>query len=228
MTVRALIWDFDGTILDTETPEFLGWCGIFERHGTRLDPAAWGVGVGTWDAFDPFAHLQSLCGRQLDRASLEAELRAGVLAAIELERPLPGVVELLEEARAAGLSLAVASSSGREWVTRWLERHGLLGAFSCLRTRDDVRKVKPDPELYLAALDCLGLPAADCAAIEDSPNGMRSALAAGLRVVGVPNAVTRDLARPEGVVLVRSLAGVGLADLLERLEARARHDLGDS
>lgn len=219
MAVRALVFDFDGTILDTETPEFLGWCGIYERHGVSLEPAAWGAGVGTWDAFDPVAHLEGRCGARLDGAALRAEHRAGVLAAIELERPLPGVVELLEEARAAGLGLAVASSSDRAWVTRWLERHGLLGAFSCLSTRDDVVRVKPDPELYLRALECLGLPAGDCAAVEDSPNGMRAALTAGLRVVAVPNPVTRDLPRPDGVVLVPTLAGVSLAGLTARLEA---------
>jgi len=218
MTIRALVFDFDGTILDTETPEFSSWRDLYTRFGATLEPAVWGVGVGTWDAFDPHAHLEGLTGRALDRAELTLEHRARVLGLIEAEVPLPGVVALLEEARTAGLRLAVASSSERAWVSGWLERHDLAGNFECLRTRDDVTRVKPDPELFLAAAECLGLPPAECVAFEDSPNGMKAALAAGMRVVAVPNAVTRDLAMPEGVLLVSSLAEQPLALLLERLE----------
>lgn len=186
--LRALIFDFDGTLLDTETHEFRRWQALYARHGRELELADWQQGVGTWGAFDPWAGL----GLAEDvRGPLSAELHAAILADIEASDLRPGVRGLLREARTAGLRLAVASSSDGAWVRRWLAQHALLDVFEVLATRDDVASVKPDPELYALALARLGLRPEDALAVEDSFHGATAAHRAGLRVVVVPNDVTR-------------------------------------
>ena len=185
--LRALIFDFDGTLLDTETHEFRRWQALYAEHGRELALSAWQQGVGTWGAFDPWAELGV---DEAARAPLYERLHAGVLSDIEADDLRPGVRDLLEEARRAGLRLAVASSSGRDWIARWLARHGLENTFEVLVTRDDVARVKPDPELYALALARLRLSAGEALAIEDSFHGATAAHVAGLKVVVVPNQVT--------------------------------------
>lgn len=187
--LRALIFDFDGTILDTETREFWHWQSLYREHGRELALADWQRGVGTWNAFDPWAGLPETV--QADRARVHAGLHRRILADIAEQDLRPGVRAVLEGARAAGLRLALATSSDRAWVTRWMEQHRLLSLFEVLATQDDVRRVKPDPELYSLAVSRLGLRPEECAAVEDSLNGATAAVAAGVRVVVVPNDVTR-------------------------------------
>lgn len=204
--IAALIFDFDGTILDTETPEYEVWRTTFERHGARLDLHDWGRGVGTWDAFDPHTHLETLTGQRFDRHDLHQRVRTNVLDMIHTADPIPGALEVLSFARARGLRLAVASSSDRAWVEGHLSRLGLLAFFESLSTRYDVERVKPDPALYQHALARLGLEADQAIAIEDSPNGAKAALAAGLRTIAVPNPVTDRLEFPSGVFRVAQLS----------------------
>jgi HAD superfamily hydrolase (TIGR01509 family) len=184
----ALIFDFDGTILDTETHEFRHWAQLYAAHGLTLQLSDWQVGIGTWGAFDPWAGLpEHVLAR---RDAVQAQLRQDILAAVEASDLRPGVAPLLRGARQRGLRLALATSSDREWVTRWLARHDLLDLFETLCTRDDVRRVKPDPELYALACQRLGLRPEQCLAVEDSLNGATAAVAAGCRVTVVPNEVT--------------------------------------
>jgi HAD superfamily hydrolase (TIGR01509 family) len=130
---------------------------------------------------------------------------------------LPGVVEHLDAARAAGLKVGVASSSSRDWVMGHLVRLGILDRFDCLRCRDDVANVKPEPDLYVAVLECLGVAASEAIAIEDSPNGVLAAKRAGLRCVAIPNSITARLDLGQADVVLGSLAEVTLAELLRRV-----------
>ncbi len=133
---------------------------------------------------------------------------------------LPGVEALLLDARRLGLGRACASSSSSGWVEGWLGRHGILGLFDAVVTRDHVTRVKPDPELFLLAAARLQVPAEACVVFEDSANGMRAALAAGMRCVAVPNALTRQIERPAVDLVVSSLAERPLSALLEALATR--------
>ncbi len=187
-TLQALIFDFDGTILDTETREFRRWEALYFSHGRQLALSDWQQGIGTWDAFDPWAGLPD--DVQERREEVHEELHRQILSDIEAEDLRPGVRGVLEEARSAGLRLALATSSDRAWVTRWLRQHNLLDFFEVMSTRDDVARVKPDPELYALAARRLNLPPTACLAIEDSFNGASAAVAAGVGVVVVPNEVT--------------------------------------
>jgi beta-phosphoglucomutase-like phosphatase (HAD superfamily) len=130
---------------------------------------------------------------------------------------LPGVADLLRDARSLGLGRAVASSSSCGWVDGWLRRHGVRDLLDVVVARDDVQRVKPDPELFLLAATRLGVPPEACVVFEDSPNGMRAALAAGMRCVAVPNALTAPLPRPEVDLVIDSLAERPLAAILRSL-----------
>ncbi|WP_425146768.1 HAD family hydrolase [Deinococcus sp.] len=209
--IRALVFDFDGTILDTETLEFRRWEALYTQHGRRLALSDWQQGIGTWGAFDPWAGLPEAV--RAERERVQTELHGLIHADISGAELRPGVRELLEQARQAGLRLGLCTSSAHDWIDPWLAQHGLTGLFEAEATRDDVNKVKPDPELYLLACQRLGLPPAECLAIEDSYNGASAAAAAGLRVLVVPNEVTLSQPFRSDWARLESFAG-GLEALL--------------
>jgi HAD superfamily hydrolase (TIGR01509 family) len=215
--MRLVVFDFDGLILDTEVPVYDAWQAIYAEHGHSLVFEKWAQCIGTHDVFDPAEELATLCGRDLDCAALTERHRTDCDALIAHETVRPGVREYLEEARRLGVRLGVASSSSRKWVEGHLTRLGLREHFEVVRCRDDVTVVKPDPALYLAVLQATGVPAREAFAIEDSPNGVRAAKAAGMRCVAVPNALTARLDLAHADLTLRSLAELPLPDLLARL-----------
>jgi HAD superfamily hydrolase (TIGR01509 family) len=208
--IAAVVLDFDGLIVDTETPIFEAWL---------LDE--WQHTLGTQGGFDPLEHLDALLGGALDREAVLAEVKEATARGCDGQPLLPGVEALLLEAKALGLGRAVASSSSCAWVEGWLKRHGIRDLLDVVVARDDVRRVKPDPDLFLLAASRLGVSPADCVVFEDSPNGMRAALAAGMRCVAVPNALTRPLERPEVNLVLGSLEERPLGAILEALAAPA-------
>ncbi|MEV0355331.1 HAD-IA family hydrolase [Nocardia sp. NPDC050697] len=216
MVLRAVIFDFDGLILDTETPAYTSWQETYTGLGAALDRALWAANIGThgWDAV---RHLEELVGHPVDRAALRAARLARHHALIADEVVRPGVVGWLDEAKALGLAVGLASSSGREWVGQHLERLGLLERFAVLATGDRVPRPKPDPAVYRLALDSLDIDPADAIAVEDSANGVAAAKAAGLRAVAVPNAMTAELDFSRADLVLRSLTDAGIAEVAERL-----------
>ncbi|WP_424950153.1 HAD family hydrolase [Deinococcus sp.] len=215
-SIRALVFDFDGTILDTETPEFRRWEALYARHGRTLALADWQRGVGTWDAFDPWLGLPDEV--QARREEVYAELHGLIHQDISGAELRPGVRRVLQDARAAGLRLALCTSSSHAWIDPWLAQQGLDDVFEVMATRDDVARVKPDPELYLLACERLGLSPEACLALEDSFNGATAAVAAGLRVLVVPNEVTASQAFAPHWPRLEGFTG-GLAALLDVAEA---------
>lgn len=215
--IRALIFDFDGLILETEGPIYRSWKEVYEVHGVALPFELWVKTVGSSNqAFHPQHHLEAELGRKLPQDVLDRRVDRRV--ELVLAQPvLPGVADLLDAARSAGFRVGVASSSSRDWVDGHLKRLGIRDHFDCLCCRDDVEHVKPEPDLYLAALGCLGVAADDAVAIEDSPNGIIAAKRAGLRCVAVPNPITAGLDLGQADVRLTSLAEVTLPELLERL-----------
>jgi len=215
--VRAVILDFDGLILDTETPIFEAWRAAYRRRGQDLALEEWQHALGTHGGFDPFAHLTTLLGAPLEREALLAEVQAQNRAVCNAQPLLPGVADLLHGARKVGLRTAVASSSTRGWVDGWLARHAIRELFDVLCGREDVVRVKPAPDLFLLAAERLSTPPAACVVFEDSPNGMRAARAAGMRCVAVPNALTRELPLPDPDLVVSSLTERPLGEILAAL-----------
>jgi HAD superfamily hydrolase (TIGR01509 family) len=216
--IKALIFDFDGLILDTETPEFETWCETYREFGQQLDPETWGQIVGGVAAsdFDPFSHLQTLTGRDLASLNLPARVSERRLARILALPPLPGVLAMLRAARHLGLRLAVASSSYHDWVDAHLDRLGLTHFFDVVKCADDVPRTKPEPDLYLSVLDALGVGPAEAIAFEDSPNGVTAARRAGIFVVVIPNPLTARLQITGENLRLDSLAGLSLEELLSK------------
>ena len=215
--IRALVFDFDGLILDTEEPVYRSWLEVYEAHGEELPFERWVQIVGsTTSGFHPQHHLEERLGRPLPQEVLDRRIgrRTEMILAQGL---LPGVVPLLDAARARGMKIGLASSSTSDWVRGHLERLGILDRFDCLRCRDDVAHAKPEPDLYLAVLDCLEVPASEAIAIEDSPHGITAARQAGMRCVAIPNSITAQLDLTHADLLLGSLAEVSLDQLMERL-----------
>ena len=217
--IRAIVFDFDGLILDTEEPVYRSWLEVYQAHGEELPFERWVQIVGsTTTGFHPQHHLEERLGRALPKEVLDRRIgrRTELVLA---QKVLPGVVSHIDQAKGMGLKVGVASSSTAEWVRGHLARLGILEQFDCLRCRDDVAHAKPEPDLYVAVLDCLGVAASDAFAIEDSPNGVMAAKRAGMRCVAIPNSITARLDLSGADVLLRSLAEITLADLLKKIEA---------
>ena len=211
--VQALVFDFDGTLVDTETPEFTVWTGIFARHGVEMPAGYWGgmIGRGAEQEFErPARLLERLTGLPFTEAEYR---RKGIMELIDREPLRPGTESLLEAARAQGVPCGVASSSPHSWVDRELDQRGVRHLFDVVVCADDVERAKPFPDLYLLA--CRNLVAApeETVAIEDTPNGLAAAKAAGLFAVVTPNPVTEALDLSAADLRVDDLAAWNLADL---------------
>jgi HAD superfamily hydrolase (TIGR01509 family) len=218
--VRALVFDFDGLIIDTEVPVYQAWAEVYERHGEVLSAEFWSTIIGYGgDHFDPMADLERRLGRALDREDVQAGRRARQLELTMALTVLPGVRGWRREAADLGVRLGVASSSGRGWVAGHLERLGLDG-WDCVRCGGDVTRTKPAPDLYLAVLECLGVPAHEAVAVEDSGVGVTAAKAAGLYCVAVPSMLTADHDFTRADLRLGSLAELPFAEVARRAAAR--------
>lgn len=221
--IQAVIFDFDGLILDTEGPEFQVWQEIYRAYGCELPLAVWAAAIGTSvDVFDAHTHLETLLGRSLDREAIRAQRRQRCAELLKTQPVLPGVREYIAAAKRLGLYLGVASSSSREWVVGHLTALGLSAYFDCIKCSDDVPRVKPDPALYQAVVQALRLQPQQAIALEDSPNGVAAAKAAGLFCVAVPNPLTRQLSLTHADLVLTSLADVPLERLLQEVQRDGR------
>ena len=221
--LRAIIFDFDGLIVDTETPALQAWQEVYASYGEVLDPASWAPNIGTNDSFfDPYEELAArVGGASLPLDDVRDRYVARRDRLVGAQPVLPGVRDLLAGARERGMGLGVASSSSRAWVLGHLERLGLVRHFDAIRCRDDVERAKPDPELYRSALQALGVSASEAAALEDSPAGVLAAVRAGVYCVAVPNPLTRVLALEEADLRLDSLADLPLETLARVVADRA-------
>lgn len=211
--IRALVFDFDGLIVDTETPLIDAYGAVHATHGVSFDRTLFIRNVGHADyAFDPWHGFSP----HADRVALEVERRACKDELLARQPVLPGVVALLDAAQVAGLMIGLASNSEHAWVEPHLERIGLRDRFSFLACREDVPSPKPEPDLYKLVLNHFGLRGHEAIAFEDSHTGSIAAKRANMKVVAVPNLSTahHDFAHVD--LQVSSLAEITLADLLVR------------
>lgn len=186
---RAVLFDFDGLICDTEHAAFTSWRDLYASFGLEFPPEVWSRLMGRPDGERTgLADLARRLGRPVSRAVRE-DRRRRKRELCDREPLRPGVAAVLDEAARLGLATAVVSSSARAWVEHHLGRLGIETRFTELVTGEQVDRHKPAPDLYVLALRRLGLSAAEALAFEDSATGVRAARAAGVRCVGVPNAV---------------------------------------
>jgi putative hydrolase of the HAD superfamily len=218
-SICSVIFDFDGLIIDSETPLFDIWASIYASHGATLTMDRWQHALGTQGGFDPFEHLTTTLAKTVDRDTLATFVSDEHWRLCGEQPLLPGVRERLREARELSLGLAVASSSPSAWVQPWLERHDLMPLLDAVCTRDDVQHVKPAPDLFLLAAERLGTEPAACVVFEDSPNGLRAAHTAGMMTVAIPNRLTRGLPMPAADLVLDSMADMTLAEIVAFLAA---------
>jgi len=221
MSIRGLIFDLDGLIIDTEVGSLQSWREVYAEYKCELPLEKWALCIGAGlDGFDPHAYLESLVGKKIPREPLQQRTHARHLALIEQEVALPGVETTIASAQRMGLRIAVASSSGRAWVEGNLQRLGLLEKFDATICGDEVTHRKPHPELYLTALAALKLQPDEAFALEDSPNGVRAAQNAGMVCVAIPNPITAQLPLEHADIRLNSMADLSLEQLIERVEQR--------
>jgi len=208
----ALVFDFDGTFVDTEAPEFESVRMMWADEGLTLTVAHWQQFIGV-TRFDWVGDLERAAGRSLDRRSLEATRRRISADLLEHQGPRPGVVELIAEAETRGVPVAIASNAPEAWIEHHLERTGMADRVLAVRAIEHVARGKPAPDVYLAACAAVGARPAWAVAFEDSAIGVAAAKAAGLFTVATPHALSfaHDLSAAD--VVVASLAAVHLDGL---------------
>lgn len=214
--IKAVIFDFDGTIIDTETAWYKVFKDAYEKYGVDLSLTTYSQCLGTsLQTFNPYTYLSTHHAIPIDLDEFRAMILQNYEKLIEQESMRPGILNLLQEAKAAGLKIGIASSSHRDWIDKFVEKLNIGDYFECYCTADTVSNVKPDPELYLQALEQLGVKANEAIAIEDSPNGARAAVAAGLHTVVIKNTLTKQLPFSQGHYTIESLEHNGLQELTD-------------
>jgi putative hydrolase of the HAD superfamily len=218
--MKAIIFDFDGTIVDTEALEILAWKSTLEKHNLSIPDEQWHDNIGKDSKlFDPITELENKTGQKLNRKLITSQRSEQISALHANLEPQPGVAALLKAAHDSGLKLIVASNSSRDWITKILGELKLLEFFDFIVSREDVKALKPDPEIYLLALKKLNLQAYEAIVIEDSPVGTKAAIAAGINCLVVPNRLSAHLNYPETFYRANNLAEVTLTSIAEKLIA---------
>lgn len=220
---KALLFDFDGLLMDTESPEVEIWREIYAGYGVEFPMDIWirEVVGSTIANFDVAAHLATVTGQTLDLKAMYQKAYALRLERLSRLPAMPGVLEMLSSARALGLRMAVVSSSPHPWVDGYLAQLEIADFFEIVICQEDAPRIKPAPDLYLKALAGLKLPADECLAFEDSLNGVTATRRAGLRVVGVPNAVTVHAGCLPADLVLSSLQELPLVEILTRLDGHS-------
>jgi len=222
MTLQAIIFDFDGLIIDTETTTYQAWREAFARYELELPLSVWSDAIGKGDEDNSLRFLEESLGELVDREKLVTAINVRRVELVSDTPPLPGVVEIIRDAHERGYRLAVASSSPHGWVDPQLERLGVLQMFEYVLCEEDVSETKPSPELFLTTLERLKIMPQEAIVLEDSPNGVTAAKRAGLFTIVIPNLITRQLEIDGADIWLDSLADLSFDELMEEVESRHR------
>ncbi len=194
MEFSAVLFDFDGVLVDTEWAIYQAWLRTFQAHGHDLPLEIYTHCIGSdFATWSPKTHLEELTGKAFDWHDLDTQRQQEIMSDLTHEGTMLGVIPLLEKLTQAGIRRAVVSSSSHHWVDGWLAKLAFADHFETVVCRGDAPQIKPAPDLYLEAAKRLGLDPTECLVIEDSLNGMKSAKAANMKVWIVPNRVTAAL-----------------------------------
>ena len=223
--VKALLFDFDGVIVDTEVPTYGSWRDLYATFGVDLALEDYLPAVGTGSStslgdggFDAVAHLERLIGRPVDREQVVEWRRGRKQELCATARLLPGVAALLGEAARLALRTAIVTRNRDAWVAQHCERLGLDHAWDEIVCANDTPAMDK-AELYRRALELLGVSADEAIAIEDSPPGVEAARRTGIYCIAVPSEITRSVAFDADCVY-DSLEQVPLARLVQSTETR--------
>lgn len=216
--IKAVVFDFDGLIIETEKPIFQTWQDLYAAYGHQLTLKTWQTIIGTQHGvFNPYTDLEERTGLVIDWDIVETERQANELKLVNQQPLLPGVMKLLDAAKSMGLKIGLASSSYHDWVDYHLKRRNIIHYFHTIKCADDVTQTKPDPELYNQVLWDLGVSASSAFALEDSPAGALAAKRAGLFCVVVPSDLTAQMEFDAADITVNSLDELDLHSLINHI-----------
>ena len=215
--IAAVVFDFDGTIIDTETPVYESWRDTFVHAG--VEPVEFGVwsaqvGMADGDAMDVRALLCQRLGVDTVPEELEAKRRELIQEMLHAQPVRDGVIDFLDLAEAFGVRLAIGSSSPTSWVDSNLRRVGLRDRFEVLSCADPGIPGKPNPTVYVEACRAVGAAPGSALAIEDSHNGVSAAIAAGMTCIAAPGPITVGADFSHATIAVDSLSVLDAADWL--------------
>jgi HAD superfamily hydrolase (TIGR01509 family) len=222
MAIKAVVFDFDGVIVETEEADYLAWREIWSRYDLDLPLEEWALCIGTRqgaETFSAFGELVRRTGLSLAECEVSDEQRAAAAQLLAAAPAVDGVLEWLGSANAAGLGVAIASSSSRAWVKGHLQRIGLEERFPVIACFDDCGVPKPDPASYRLACAELGVTPPEAVAVEDSRNGLLGAKAAGLACVVVPTLMTANMDFSEADLILPSFRAATLEEVIAWLDS---------
>ena len=190
--IRAVIFDMDGLIIDTEWPDYQSWQELYAAHGHDLPLADWIPYVGLWGPpLALYERLGALIGDGADADRLRAWRRARCDELVGQGMvPMTGFDALIERLARHDYRRGLASTSSRDWVDFIVDGLSVRPRFHAIVAGDEVAARKPAPDVYLHAAERVGVPPSECLALEDSAPGVAAAKAAGMACVAVPNRVT--------------------------------------
>lgn len=225
MPLRAILFDHDGTLVDSEPVHFRMWTTVLARYGVSLSEEQYKThyaGVPTRaNAVDLVQRFK--LGEEPATLAHAKNLATRDFLLHEAFPLMPGVNEAVAEFRSAGLKLAVVTGAGSNGVHATLDANDLRRHFATVVSGDDVRASKPAPDCYLLALEKLGLHAADCLAIEDTQHGLEAASGAGIRCLAVPTPMSKHHNFQRATALLDSMHGAAAyVRQLLRAEIEAR------
>jgi beta-phosphoglucomutase-like phosphatase (HAD superfamily) len=214
----AIVFDFDGLLMDTESTLVESWRAEWAFHGLNLDlnDDFW-PGHGGDVTEHRYARLAALVGPTFDRTASHARRLAHRERLHQSMELCPGIGGWLSDAPPLALRLAIASSSPLPWVREHLSRVGMFDTFDVIATGDQTTIHKPDPEVYLLALERLGVPGEAAVAVEDTPHGIAAARSAGMATVAIPNPYMDLAAFDSADLVLTSATELPLADVLAHL-----------
>ncbi len=202
---NAVVFDMDGVLADSEPAHFEATNNVLGRYGKALTKEQQKLQMGLGHAAGLEATIRD-SGVELTPEQLAAEYDVELLAVLSRgTTPLPGAVSLLLRLREMGIPVALASSSLPAWIETTIAGIGLTGQFDAIVSGETVPHPKPAPDIYLHAAELIGVPAAECIAIEDSPAGLTSAKAAGMLAVQVRSSSDAFPPQPNADIVLESL-----------------------
>ena len=208
-SAKAVLFDFDGLIMDSEWPIYESWLRVFAAEGQMLAAETYVQCIGSdFNTWSPEKYLEELTGKEFDWPVINTNRQVEIETDLVGAQPLPGVRELMEKLTSGNdksIKIAVVSSSSHRWVDTWLEKLDLSSYADEVVCRGDAPRIKPAPDLYLEAVRRFSLKPEECLVLEDSLNGVRSGIAAGCPTIVVPSRLTSCIDFSEADAVIQSL-----------------------